>query len=119
MCMCVVLRLRFINFNFNDVDLRAPKRCSYLMHRPHLSDRTVGRPVRVGHRLYQNIDGVSRCGELFDLTDYGACGVVGTTKSTTNFPFLSVTLYKLSSVAAGTPATPVMRLRIKLICTLK
>jgi len=50
--------------------LRAPKPCSYLMHRPHRSDWSVGRPVGVGHTDYTRIsDGVSRCGELFDLTD--------------------------------------------------
>jgi len=69
------------------------------MHRPHWSDRTVGRPVwpvRVGHTGYTRIsDGVSRCGELFDLTDYGVCGVGGTTKSTTIF---------LSSVSGSLPA---------------
>jgi len=43
------------------------------MHRQH---QTVIRPVwplRVGHTGYTGMsDGVSRCGELFDLTDYTA-----------------------------------------------
>ena len=49
------------------------------MHRPHRSDRTVSRPlwpVRVGHTGYTRMsDGVSCCGELFDLTDCTARAV--------------------------------------------
>jgi len=71
--------------------LVSQKRRSYSMHRPHRPVRphwTVGRPCDrcrwdTGHTGIS--DGVSRCGELFDLTDYGACGVGGTTKSTTIF----------------------------------
>jgi len=62
------------------------------MHRPHRPHRTVGAAgVGETHTGYTGMsDGVSRCGKLFDLTDYGAycMGAVrvgGTTKSTTIF----------------------------------
>jgi len=79
------------------------------MHRPHRSDRTVGRPVwpvRVGHTGYTRIsDGVrSRCGELFDLTDCTAHAVwerLPLNQQQFSFPQCHV-IYKLSVVAAGT-----------------
>jgi len=73
-------------------------------HRPHRSDRTVGRPVwpvRVGHTGYTRIsDGVNRCGELFDLTD-GAVWEVPLNQQQFSFPQCHI-IYKLSGVAAGT-----------------
>jgi len=43
-------------------------------------------PVQVGHTDYTGTsDVVSRCGELFDLTDYSVCDVGGTSKRTTIF----------------------------------
>ena len=78
--------------------------------------------MRVGHTDYTRIsDGVSCCGELFDLTDCTAHAVweVPLNQQQFSFPQCHV-IYKLSGVAPhDTLATPVMRLRIKLICTLK
>jgi len=80
------------------------------MHRSHRSDFTVGRPVwpvRVGHTGYTRIlDGVSRCGELLDLTDCTARAVrkVPLNQQQFSFPQCHV-IYKLSGVAAGTLRT--------------
>ena len=75
-------------------------------HRPQRSDWTVGRPVwlvQVGHTGYTRIsDGVSRYGELFDLTDCTARAVweVPLNQQQFSFPQCHV-IYKLSGVAAG------------------
>jgi len=76
------------------------RRCSYLMHRPQGRCGQCGwyTPVTPGMS-----DGVSRCGELFDLTDYTARAVweVPLSQQQFSFPQCHV-IYKLSGVAAGT-----------------